>query len=211
MSAPVFPHGDPNTLARRIVSDPRFTGLTSATKPEPSLLERFLNWIAQGLAHIFRAFGHTLGGNNPLGMFIIALVVVAVLCGIVYIVIRIGNRYALVRSGPLRSTRSSALELESSAADLRAAAVAAAAEGRYRTADALLFVSAQRALAERGTVRYDPARTPGEYRRLVRDPQFDMLAKDATIALFDLAEPERASFERMSLAYDRFFMESARG
>jgi hypothetical protein len=93
---------------------------------------------------------------------------------------------------------------------LRAAALAAARGGRYREAAALLFRSAVRALDERGRVAYDAARTPGEYRRLVRDPLFDRLAGDTEVALFAPAEPSGDLFERMNRTYERLFDAPAR-
>ncbi|HTD36799.1 MAG TPA: DUF4129 domain-containing protein, partial [Candidatus Limnocylindrales bacterium] len=66
-----------------------------------------------------------------------------------------------------------------------------------------LWASAQRALDERGRVRFDPARTPGEWRRAVRDPSFDALARDAVIALFGDRGADAALVTRMREAYDR--------
>jgi hypothetical protein len=69
----------------------------------------------------------------------------------------------------------------------------------------LIFLSAVRALDERGRLPYDPARTPGEYRRLVRDPVFDAFAVDAVTAVFAADEPGVDLYERMYGSYDRFF------
>jgi hypothetical protein len=52
-------------------------------------------------------------------------------------------------------------------------------------------------------VRYDAARTPGEWRRAVRDPAFDALARDAVVALFGNRAADAALVARMRDAYDR--------
>jgi len=92
-----------------------------------------------------------------------------------------------------------------SAAALRLAAIAAARAGRGRAAAALLFGAAARALDEGGRVGFDPARTPGEYRRLVNEPAFDAFAADAVVAQFAAGEPRADVFERMLRMYDRMF------
>ena len=82
-------------------------------------------------------------------------------------------------------------------------ALAAAAERRHHEAAALLWASALRALDEGGRVRFDPARTPGEWRRAVRDPHFDALARDAVVALFGDRGADAALVERMREEYAR--------
>ena len=66
-----------------------------------------------------------------------------------------------------------------------------------------MWASALRALDERGRVRYDAARTPGEWRRAVRDPAFDALARDAVVALFGNRGADAALVARMRESYDR--------
>ena len=48
-----------------------------------------------------------------------------------------------------------------------------------------------------------PARTPGEWRRAVRDPAFDALARDAVVALFGNRGVDAALVTRMRASYDR--------
>jgi hypothetical protein len=54
------------------------------------------------------------------------------------------------------------------AADWEAAARAAADAGRWREAALALYQAVLRRLAQEGAVRFDPSRTPGEYRRELR-------------------------------------------
>ena len=103
-----------------------------------------------------------------------------------------------------RSARSAeALGEDADARTLLARALDAASAGRHHEAAALLWASALRALDERGRVRYDAARTPGEWRRAVRDPDFDALARDAVVALFGDRGADAALVARMRETYDR--------
>jgi hypothetical protein len=52
-------------------------------------------------------------------------------------------------------------------------------------------------------VRFDAARTPGEWRRAVRDPAFDALARDAVVALFGDRGADASLVTRMRESYDR--------
>ena len=101
---------------------------------------------------------------------------------------RFGNAGALDQSGDARA--------------LFERALSAAAAGRHHEAAALLWASALRALDERGRVRFDAARTPGEWRRAVRDPAFDGLSRDAVVALFGDRDVDAALVARMRSAYD---------
>ncbi|GAC1404885.1 MAG: hypothetical protein NVSMB64_08810 [Candidatus Velthaea sp.] len=210
MQPKLWPQGDPRDLARAIVADPRYTGITSATKPEPTVWDRVLAWIGERLGDIFGAIGHVLGAKTPWNVLIGALVIATLVLAVAYLIFRLGIRFATARTAPRTSPSHGALAGERSAADLRAAALAAAQAGRYRDAAGLLFVSALRALDEAGRIAYDPARPAGEFGRLVRDPVFAALAGEAVVALFGAAEPRADTFERMTGTYDRFFERAQR-
>jgi hypothetical protein len=149
---------------------------------------------------------HALGERNPFGVAIGIAVVAAALGLLAYAIVVLVR--AAARGRPTRRllVGDAAIAATSrSAADLRAAARAAAARGAYRTAAGLLFAAAARALDERGRLAYDPARTPGEYRRLIRDPVFDGFASDAVTAVFAAEDPPDDLYERMDTSYDRLF------
>lgn len=72
------------------------------------------------------------------------------------------------------------------AADWEDRARRAAADGRWRDAARALYQALLLHLAERGAVRYDPSKTPGDYRREVRG---DAEASRALNSFLRLWEP----------------------
>ena len=206
-----WPHGDPREVIRSIVADPRFRSDPAGAPPRRSWLDDIGAWLGQVLRGIFHALDHALGGRSPLEAAIGFIAIGAAFALFGWCV------FVLVRSAGFkrrdRNRAAASADVEATvrtAATLRAAALAAGARGRYRDAAVLLFAAAIRALHERGRVADDAARTPGEYRRLVRDPLFDVLAADAVVATFAAAEPCADLFERMGRTYDRLFDEPAR-
>jgi hypothetical protein len=196
---PPWPHGDPRDVARAVLADPRYR---SAARPgEKSWLDdlaealsRFWSWITEPLRHV-------AGGNLIASIMGIAvLVAVAILLAVVIVRFARGARGARA----LRGRRAAfALGDEPDARALLEAALAASASGRHRDAAVLLWASALRALDERGRVRYDASRSPGEWRRAVNDPAFDVLARDAVVALFGDRGADADLVLRMRAAYDR--------
>jgi hypothetical protein len=205
-----WPHGDPRSVARAIVADRRYEHGSSPVA-QPSLLDLLVAWVARALHALLLTIDRALGSRNPFETAIGYAVIAAA-----FALLGAGS-YALARSylrrpraGRHAAGTAAAREGEQPAGALRARAIAAARAGRYREAAALLFAAAVRALDERGRLAYDAARTPGEYRRLVRDPCFDVLANEAVTALFAAAEPSAELFERMSGAYEQLFDARAR-
>ncbi len=202
---PAWPHGDPRDVVRSIVADPRFRVAPALSGPRRSWLDDVREWLAALLRRVFHGLDHALGARNPFDTAIGFVVIGAafVLLGYcIYVITRSVMRGAGRGRTVVDARLSPAVQ---GAAELRAASAAAARAGRYRAAAALLFFAAVRALDERGHVAYDPARTPGEYRRIVRDPSFDAFAADAVIALFAAAEPQADLYARMIGNYERFF------
>jgi hypothetical protein len=200
-----WPHGDPRDVARAIVADSRYD-LRPAPPRQASWFDLVRAWVTGMVRAFFHQLDRALGAHSWLDVAIGATVIAAAFALVGWAVFLLARSF--LRAPRARRSRGSADEtipVERSAAALRAAAQAAARAGRYRDAAALLFASAVRALDERGRIVYDPARTPGEYRRLVRDPLFDAFAGDAVVALFAAAEPRDDLYERMSGTYERFF------
>lgn len=205
MTSP-WPHGDPRELIQVITADPRYRLPAPGRAEQPSWFDLVRDWVARFIQGILRRIDRALGEHNPFEA-VIGFVVIAAALGLlgwaVFVLVR-----SVRRAAPRPSRRGvdgGAAEREIRAAELRARSRAAAGERRYRDAVALLFAAAVRDLDERGRLAYDPARTPGEYRRLVRDPIFDAFARDATVALFAAVEPRADVYERMDGTYDRFF------
>ena len=193
-----WPHGDPRAVAKAILAVRRYH---AADHPAPKSLWDLL-WEAVGAwwDRLMAPVGHVLG-NGLLTQIVGTLVLIAVLIFLAFVAVYFVRPYASARR--VRFVAASVvLASGGSAATLRALALAAAAEGRYHDAAALLWASALRALDELGRVRYDAARTPGEWRRTVRDPAFDALTRDAVVALFGDHGADAALVARMESAYD---------
>lgn len=164
-----------------------------------------MQWIRDRLHDLFHGIGHVASGLGlPAEMLGIVLLGAGAV-GLLYLLVRIVAWYTMRATTYAARGAGTALDAIRSAAELRADARAAAARGAYREAARLLFTAALRALDEVGRMRYDAALTPGEYRRAVRDPRFDVLAREATVALFATREPDAALVERMERAYDGLF------
>jgi hypothetical protein len=201
----VWPHGDPRDVARAVLADPRYRGAAPAPAGQT-----WWDYLLQPLRSLWRAFIASLGhvfGNDNVTTLVGYAILFAVLVFLMVVLLRFARRVDWSRwRGAGRAAAgypAAALHEDADAATLRARALAAAAEGRYHDAAALLWASALRALDERGRVRYDAARTPGEWRRAVGDPAFDALARDAVTALFGGRAVDAALVERMRAAYER--------
>ena len=201
MTAP-WPHGDPRDVAQRVLTDRRFQ-----LAPQQPGDKSWLDLLGDALSELWRRLTaplqHLLGNQT-----LVTIVGIAVLVALVVVVAIVVVRFARARRGltPARArarTDAFALDDDADARTLFARALAAAAEGRHHDAAALLWASALRALDERGRVRYDAARTPGEWRRVVRDPAFDALARDAVVALFGNRGADAELVTRMRESYDR--------
>lgn len=201
---PFLAGDDPDRIARTIVADRRYQGTTAAVEPAPTLWERALHWLADRLADVFGAIGKLLGSKNPANVTIGIVTIAAVAVLLVFVGYRVA--LAIARSKRASAPRSSSSRISDAAtsAELRDAARRAAQAGRFHDAAGLLFRSALRALDERGRIPYDAARTATEYRRMVRDPEFDVLAREAVIALFSDGGANAERYDRMDGAYARF-------
>jgi hypothetical protein len=199
---PSWPHGDPREVARSVLTDPRFHAAAHGPAPK-QWWDYVLDGVRWLLERVFGSLGRFVGSEAVTTIVGVAILIV-VMGLLLVVVMRFADRFGGPGRGRLLlATDATALDADADARTLRARAAAAAAQGRYRDAAVLLWLSALRALDERGRVRYDPSRTPGEWRRAVRDTAFDALARDATVALFagDGADAELVA--RMSTAYDR--------
>jgi hypothetical protein len=200
-----WPHGDPRAVAQAIVADPRFHGSTTSAAVPSTLWERALRWIGARLHDLFAAVGHVLGTRSPLNLAVGILVLLVAAAGIVALIVLVarlpGRRHAAAAAG----TRP--LPYAPTSAELIALAHAAARAERWHEAASALARAALRALDERGRLRFDPARTPGEARRVLHDPTFDAFEREATTALFaaGAATPER--YARLRAAYAGAFGE----
>jgi hypothetical protein len=208
-----WPHGDPNIVAKAVLAEPAYrqAAASSDAAPAPNLWQMAFQWFVD---HVLRpllqplhlAFVASKGVGTAVGIVLI----VGALCLFGFLIFRLAiafaPRDALERdAGGVR-----ALGTERTREDWLALAREAAARGDYASAIAALFAAALAALDERALVAFDPARTPGEYRRLVRraraaaSPAFDELADRFVYAAYAPNAPLRSDFEAASRAFESF-------
>jgi hypothetical protein len=207
-----FSHGDPTAVIRDVLAQAayRHVPATVAGPLQKSLLEIVFEWISDHIikplsAPIGRALGAGRGIGTVLGIVTIAIAVLV----LAYLAYRLAMRFArppLVRD----AVRESPLEGTYGAADWVAFARAAAARGDFAEAIAALFTAALATLDAAEIVRFDAARTPGEYRRIVRRERvfaadaFDELAQSFVRARFAPQPADAAAFGIASSAFERF-------
>ncbi|HTJ28073.1 MAG TPA: hypothetical protein VMA36_18090 [Candidatus Limnocylindria bacterium] len=194
-------NGDPRELARAILAGPQYRSAPAAPA-QRSWWEMLADALRALWDRLVAPFAHVFG-NDRVTQAIGIVVVLALLALLAVLVVRLARRAAAARVRGSAVPEVTALGAEANAAALRERALAAAGEGRYREAAALLWISALHALDEHGRVRFDAARTPSEWRRIVRDPAFDAFARDAVVALFAPRAADASLVERMRAAYER--------
>ena len=210
--APHHPSGpDPNAVVRQVLAGSGYhAGATTSVKPEPTLLNRIIDWIGDRLGGAWNSFFRALrGAKDASAAFGIALII-AVLSLLVLVVVRVVTFFA-GGSAPRPGAASGVnVQPRTTAAQWVARAREAAARGEYGAAIAALFNAALRHLDKAGRVPYDPARTPAEYRRLVsRDaaqnaPGFDAIARRFIVASFSRSVAQREDYEAALDAYAAF-------
>jgi hypothetical protein len=202
-----WPHGDPNDIVRSILHDPAYRERPLAALREPSLWERFLHWLQGMLRPFFERLAGVLGASSKLGSVfgyvLIALAFLALAVLIAQLLRAYYDRAPLRAAGP----RAAGIERERSFGEWRALATACAERGEYARAIHALFAAALAGLHERALVPFDPARTPGEYRRLVRGakasaaPAFDALSERFVYASYAPIVAGRAEYEAAARAF----------
>jgi hypothetical protein len=199
-----WPAGDPRDVARAIVAEPRFRGRTAVAAPGPGIVERILTWIGDRLHGLGHAIGHVLGPASPLGTLIMVLVLLAIVAGAIVLIVRF---FRLPSRSHAAGTRRPivALEREYTSAQLLALARRYASDERWHDAASAFVRAALVALDETGRLRFDPARTAGEARRLLRDPGFDAFEREATTALFGDGAATADRIARLRAAYTDAF------
>jgi hypothetical protein len=184
------PRGDVAAAAAQILAEPAYRAARTGPAPatQKTIWEKILDWIVEQFVRLFSGLAQAAAGVPLLGsVFAIVLIALAVL-GLAYVAYRIADGLALRRK--TISADGELLPPIATADELHAAAIDAARAGAYARAIALLFHASLLQLDRTNRVEYDPARTPGEYRRLVRAKappaagDFDALARVFTLAAF---------------------------
>lgn len=195
-----WPHGDPRAVVHAILAEAPYRAAAHTAAPK-SFWDVVGDAVRTWWRNLTRPLAHVLG-NDAVTNVVGIVVLVAALVFLGFVVARFARPYLRAARGRAAAAAASALRHDDGARGLRERAAAAIAAGRYHEAAALLWASALRALDEAGRVRYDAARTPGEWRRAVRDPAFDALARDAVVALFGDRDVDAVLVARMRAAYD---------
>ena len=213
MPASRWPHGDPNVVAKAVLAEPayRHAAASNDAAPSPDIWQILWQWFVD---HVLRpllgplhvAFDASKGVGTVVGIVLI----VAALCLLGFLIFRLAIAFAPRAALEREADGLRALGEERTRADWLALARDAAARGDYASAIAALFAAALAALDERALVAFDPARTPGEYRRLVRReraaaaPAFDELANRFIYAAYAPDAPLRSDFEAAARAFENF-------
>ena len=207
-----WPHGDPAAVVGRVLANPAYARAPATVRGNPlqSLFALALRWLVDHvLRPLFHPFARALAASHGLSSAIGAGVIVVTLGVLAFAVFRLVLALAATtRRASLQPEDARPLAPERSAAASRVAARAAAARGDFGAAIANLFAAALAALDARGLVPFDPARTPGEYRRLVRRarreaaPAFDELSERYVRAAFAARAAAGGDFEAAERALD---------
>lgn len=141
--------------------------------PEPGPLDGVRAFFGRVLGRIFDWLGSfgALRGENPVVYWIVMGALIALGLGIVFYFIqntllRLGSADPAPR--PERGPAGAIDARARTAAEWEEEARRAAAAGRYRDAAVALYQALLLRLEAAGTLRYDPAKTPGDYRREAR-------------------------------------------
>jgi hypothetical protein len=147
------------------------------TPREPGALDGFRAWLRQLFArigHFFDRFGDLRSDSPVFYWVVIGLLVAAGLAIIGFLLwntlARMEERGAVARPGAQRGAAQNARAR--TAPEWEDEARRAAAAGRFREAAVALYQALLLRLEAAGALRYDPAKTPGDYRREAkRDPR----------------------------------------
>jgi len=205
---------DPSRLASAILRDPSYNLKPLPNKPpEKSLFERFIEWLAGIFGKLFGGALNAASASPTIGKLLAAVVLAVVGVALIALVFQLVWRTVLTFHR--RSTLESIGEVigaSPSARGLLDEAAQLAAQGRFGRAVAVLFRASLVALDRSGAVRYDAARTAGEYRRAVRRARsaasepFDRLARSFTFAAYAERPTGEAEWNAAENAYRDFEM-----
>lgn len=170
---PVHPPEEVRRRAEEIMARPAFR------RPEPSLFDRFQDWLAEQLGRLFEALaGGGRGSVVGLVLLVLALGAVAFFAA----------RFAGSVGGEVRARPLEADEPVRSATDWLTEAERAEGAGRWKDGVRYRYRALVAGLAQRGVVDEIPGRTAGEYRADVAQSAPAVAADFADVTdLFELA------------------------
>jgi len=200
--------GDVEAAVKSILAEPAYrVGATKPAQPQrESLWERILDWIMTKLAQLFGGLAQATQKVPLLGTLLGYAIIAAAVAGLVFVGFRIARGLTSRRVAAAGGI-GDALPVDANADELYALARDHARDGNAAPAVALLYQAALVLLDRVDRVEYDPSRTPGEYRRLVRRKAqliadaFDALARLFVAVAFARARAGAEEWERADAAY----------
>ncbi len=214
MIAATWAHGDPSVVIRGVLRDPAYRTAPATSHAEhASLVQIVLEWIYKHvLQPLFGPLAHAASASQGVGTVLGYVLIAVAFAFLAFVAYRLAIAFAAPSAsrgfGSSASARALAAERDPRA--WHELARLAAARGDYGSAIAALFGAALAVLDETSIVAFDAARTPGEYRRLVRRARapasapFDDLADRFVRALYAPARAERADYEAAREAFAAF-------
>lgn len=183
-SPPLPTPAETERALREVYARPEFA------PPSPSPIREWLadvwNGFREFLAGLFPGVQLGEGSGRLLFWMIIALLAITALGIAIHLAGVATGRWRARDRSRAGVAKNAGVSPPLRAEDWEARAGRAAEEGRWREAALALYQALLLRLHDRGAVRYDPAKTPGEYRREVRgDPE----AKQTLNGFLRLWEP----------------------
>ncbi|HXW77169.1 MAG TPA: DUF4129 domain-containing protein [Candidatus Eremiobacteraceae bacterium] len=191
-----------------ILAQPAFRASASKPAPNPqeSLWAKIIQWIIEQLGRLFDSLARVAQGAPVVGKIFAAVIIGLALFGLIYVA------YRIARGITFRSRREvvepgEPLDAPLRADELHAAAIRAARDGDFALAVTLLFRASLLLFDQARKIEYDPSRTAGEYRRLVRRRApasargFDALAVRFTLAAFAQVPVGEAEWDAAQAGY----------
>ena len=199
---------DVEAAATSILAEPayRVAPTKPAQAPQETIWERILDWIITQFDRLFGGLAQATQKIPVVGKIIGYAIVGAAIVGLVFVGYRIARRLTSRRDN-VSANLGDALPINATADDLYAIARDQARSGNAAPAVALLYQAALMLLDRVDRVAYDPSRTPGEYRRLVRRKAqttadaFDALARLFVAVAFGRVRAGSDDWDRADAAY----------
>jgi len=187
----IQPPRDVRATAIAILSQPAYreTPTKAAPPPKETIWEKILRWLSDKIGQLFTGLARATQSVPFLGAIFAVLLIGIAVAGLAYVAFRIADGF-LARRTAAATDDGELIPVGMSAQQLQHAAFDAARDGNHARAVALLFQASLVVLDRSDRVAYDPSRTAGEYRRLVRrkaqsiSADFDALARIFTAAAY---------------------------
>jgi hypothetical protein len=203
------PRADVAATAAKILADPAYR--QAATKPaqphKESYFEKILRLFFERLGQLLDRLATATQGVPLLGTVFAFVLIGIALAGLAYVGFRIADGF-VVRRRAVTFEGGELLPAALGVEGLHAAALDAARSRQFARAVALLFQASLVLLDRTNRVAYDPARTAGEYRRLVRRKaqpiagEFDVLARIFTAAAYAQTPLGEVDWAQAASAFD---------